>query len=230
MQTADSVDKQISNNSTEKTPKKKNDRFNWWQSLLMITITLVISVVVAYFVSDKYLWSKEDQSQLAERLKYYKVEVDAKPNDPKTRVDLGYAYFLNGDHGEAIKQYKVALDLDKEFFDAYLNLGIVYNDEERYDEALEMSMKATELSPRDYKGFLLKGMAYRNLKMYLDASEALDQANRLMPGNTDIIFEAGRVAEGQGQLDAAEEIYKEALNYDPLYKPALEALDRLASK
>ncbi|PLR91919.1 tetratricopeptide repeat protein [Bacillus sp. T33-2] len=217
----------------EKAPspkKKKNDRFKWWQSALILLLTLGISVSSAYMISDKYLWSDIDQNQVKQRLSHAKDQVDLKPNDSKARVDLGYAYFLNEENEEAIKQYKIALDLDKQNFNAYLNLGIVYNDEKRYDDALKNAMKATELSPRDYKGHLLKGMAYRNLKMYKEASETLAEADKLMPGNTDIIFEAGRVAEAQGKKDAAEEIYKEALSYDPLYKPALEALDRIASK
>ncbi|MDR6121604.1 tetratricopeptide (TPR) repeat protein [Bacillus sp. SLBN-46] len=215
---------------TKKNKKKKNDRFKWWQALLILMLTLGVSITAAYMISDKYLWSDVDQNQLKDRLDHAKVAVEQKPNDSQARVELGYAYFLNDNNDEAIKQLKVALDLDKKDYNAYLNLGIVYNDEQRYDDALRNAIKATDLSPRDYKGHLLKGIAYRNLKMYKEASESLSQADKLMPGNTDIIFESGRVAEAQGKKDAAEEIYKEALSYDPLYKPALEALDRLSSK
>jgi tetratricopeptide (TPR) repeat protein len=214
----------------KKTKKKKNDRFKWWQALLILIVTIGVSVTAAYLISDKYLWSDVDQNQLKERLDHAKAVADQKPNDPQARVELGYAFFLNNDNDEAIKEFKLALDLDKKNYNAYLNLAIVYKDEKRYDDALKNAVKATDLSPRDYKGHLLKGIAYRNLKMYKEASETLAQADKLMPGNTDIIFESGRVAESQGKKDAAEEIYKEALSYDPLYKPALEALDRLSAK
>ena len=210
--------------------KKKNDRFKWWQALLILLLTLGISVTTAYIISDKYLWSNVDQNQLKDRLEYAKADVDKKPNDPQARVELGYSYFLNGDNDEAIKQLKVALDLDKKNYNAYLNLSIVYNDEKSYDNALKNAIKATELSPRDYKGHLLKGMSYRNLKLYKEASKSLSEADKLMPGNTDIIYESGKVAEDQGKKEAAEEIYKEALSYDPLYKPALAAHDRLSAK
>lgn len=214
----------------KKTKKKNNDRFKWWQALLILIITLGVSTTSAYFISDKYLWSDIDQNQLKERLDHAKSTVDQKPNDSQARVELGYSYFLNGDNDESIKQLKLALDLDKKDYNAYLNLSIVYNDEKSYDNALKYAIKATDLSPRDYKGHLLKGMSYRNLKMYKEASESLFEADKLMPGNTDIIFESGKVAEAQGKKAAAEEIYKEALSYDPLYKPALEALDRLSAK
>jgi tetratricopeptide (TPR) repeat protein len=215
---------------SKKEKKSKSNRFKWWQSLLILATTLVVSVGSAYYISDRYLWSDYDQNQLNQQFETYQAQVDAKPNEPKHRVNLGYAYFLKGDNKNAIKQYKVALDLDKNYFDAYFNLGLVYNTEERLDDAILMAQKATEISPRDYKGFLLKGMVYRKLKMYPEAIEALNEANRLMPANTDIIYEAGRVAEDQGELESAEEIYKDALTYDPLYKPALEGLERVATK
>jgi tetratricopeptide (TPR) repeat protein len=218
----------INDNQNKGEKDKKSDRFKWWQSLMMLFLTLIVSVGAAYYISDTFLWSKVDENRINEQLKHYKDSVNAEPNNPKHRVNLGYTYFLKGINDEAIKQLKLAIDLDKDNFDAYLNLGIVYNDEERYDDALKMGEKATKLSPRDYKGFLVKGIAFRKLKMYDDSIEALDQANQLMPGNTDIIYEIGLVAENQNAFKEAEDMYKEALNYDPLYKPALEGLDRIA--
>jgi tetratricopeptide (TPR) repeat protein len=231
-------DQNTNSNSTEaqnnqdidvkKKKKIKKDRLPWWQSLLILFLTLGISVGAAYYISDTYFWSKIDMNRVNEQLTYYKNKVDEQPNDPQQRVNLGYTYFLKGNNDEAIKQYKVALDLDKNFYDAYLNLGIVYNEEERFDDALKMFQKVTDIAPRDYKGHLYKGIVYRQLKMYEDSIEVLSQANVLMPGNSQIIYEIGRVAEAQGQNKEAEELYKEALNYDPLFKNALEGLERIA--
>ncbi|MDQ6600342.1 tetratricopeptide repeat protein [Bacillus salipaludis] len=217
----------------DKTPNKqvkksKNDKFKWWQTLLILTITLVVAVGASYYVSNKYLWPKYNMNRLKQQLESAKAEADAKPNEPKSHVDLGYAYFLNDNNDEAIKQYKMALDLDKNYFNAYFNLGLVYNEENRLNDSIKMAQKATEISPKDYKGWLLKGMSFRKLKMYKDSIKALNEANRLMPSNTDIIFEVGLVAEDQGDKRNAEEIYKTALNYDPLYKPALDGLKRVS--
>jgi tetratricopeptide (TPR) repeat protein len=213
----------------KKAKKSKKEKFTWWQTLLILFLTLGVSVGAGYYVSDKYFWSDFDQTQLKKQFEYYKGQVDAQPNEPKHRVNLGYSYFLLGDNEEAIKQFKVALDIDKNYYDAYLNLGIVYSEDGRHDEALKMAEKAIKIAPRDYKSNLLKGTAYRNLKMYDEAIETLSKANELMPGNTDIITELGKVAEDQGDKKNAEELYKEALNYDPLYKPAIEGLDRVAA-
>jgi tetratricopeptide (TPR) repeat protein len=222
------------NQKPQEKPKKvmkvKNEKFKWWQTLLILSLTLLISVGAAYYISDKYFWSKMDMNRVSEQLDYYKNKVDGEPNEPKHRVNLGYTYFLKGDNDEAIKQLKVALDLDKKNYDAYLNLSIVYKDQGELDNALKAAEKCVDLNPREYKGLLQKGSIYRELKMYKDSLETLNQANSLMPGNTDIIYEIGRLAEDQGQLTEAEAIYKDALNYDPLYKNALKGLDRIASK
>nr|WP_263324846.1 tetratricopeptide repeat protein [Neobacillus sp. Marseille-Q6967] len=214
----------------KKVKKTKTEKFNWWQTLLILFLTLGVSIGAGFYISDKYFWSDFDKNQLKEQFQHYKNQVEAEPNNPEHRVNLGYSYYLLGKNDEAIKQFKVALDLDKNYYDAYLNLGIVYNEEERLDEALKMATKAAEIAPRDYKANLLKGTAYRKLKLYDEAIETLSKANELMPGNTDIITELGRVAEEQGDIKNAEELFKEALNYDPLYKPALEGLDRVAAK
>lgn len=211
--------------------KVKMDRFTWWQSTLLLVSTLVICLTAGYYISDQFLWDKSAQAkQIDDQITFYKEEVKQKPNDPKNRVQLGYSYFLKKDYDEAIKQYKTAISLDDNFFDAYLNLSIVYDKQDRTDDALQNAIKATEISPRDYKGHILKGKSYRKLKMYDEANEALAEADRLNAGNVDTIYEIGLVAENQGKKKDAEAIYKEALTFDPLFKPALEALERIASK
>lgn len=216
--------------SNKETRTKKNDRFTKLQGISLIIATLLISLVGGYVISDKYIWSKQDESRIEQQVNYYEGLVSKEPNKAEHRVNLGYSYHLNGDNEEAIKQLQMAIDLDKKNVSAYFNLGIVYNDEERYDDALKQSNKAVELAPRDYKGHLLEGMIYRKLKMYDEALASLQEADKLMPVNNDIIYEIGRVAEDQGNVKDAEELYKKALSYDPLYKPASEALTRLAGK
>lgn len=218
----------IDNQETKET-RKKNQHFSKLQGISMIIATLLISLVAGYFISDKYLWKEED-TRLAQQLEFYKNEVSKKPNDSMNRVNLGYTYHLVDDSDEAVKQLLLAVDLDKENVSAYFNLGLVYSDQERFNDALKQAKKAADLAPRDFKGFLLKGMVLRQMKKYDESLVALEEANKLMPANTDIIFEIGKVAEDQGKTEDAEKLYKEALSYDPMYKPASEALEKMAKK
>lgn len=222
------IEKPESNKNTRE--MKRKDRFTKLQGLSLIIATLLISLIGGYLVCDKFIWSNKDQSRIDQQIAFYEGQVSKEPNNPEHRVNLGYSYNLKGQNEDAIKQLLIAIDLDKKNVGAYFNLGVVYNDEKRYDDALKQSKKAVELAPKDYKGYLLEGMVYRKLKMYKDALASLEEANKLMPVNNDIIFEIGRVAEDQGKVTDAEELYKKALSYDPLYKPASEALTRLAAK
>jgi tetratricopeptide (TPR) repeat protein len=215
--------------SREKVQKIKRDRFTWWQSLIILAATLVICLSAGYYISEKYLWN-QTSDQLDKQLKYYQAQVNAKPNDSNLRVQLGYTYFLKGDDSNAITELQTAKNLDNKNYSAYLNLAIVYDKENRNDDALQMAQKAASLAPQDYKSLLLEGRSYRKLKMYKQATEALQNANRFKPANTDIVYEAGLLAEDQGKKSDAEALFKEALSYDPTYKPALQELDKLSKK
>lgn len=217
-------------NNKETRATKKSGYFTKLQGFALIIATLIISIFGGYFISDKYVWANGDDVRLNQQLEYYQALVKQESNNSENRVNLGYSYHLVGKSDEAIKQLKLAIDLDKTNVGAYFNLGIVYSDEKRFDDALIQAKKAVDLAPKDYKGYLLQGMVYRELKKYDKALESLAEADRLMPVNTDIIFEIGRVAEDQGKIKDAEELYKECLNYDPLFKPASEALSRLSDK
>jgi tetratricopeptide (TPR) repeat protein len=210
--------------------QRKSGYFTKLQGISLIIATLLISLVSGYIISDKFIWKNNNDNRLEQQVAYYEGLVSKESNNPEHRVNLGFSYHLIGKSEDAVKQLKIAIDLDKENVGAYFNLGLVYNDQERYDDALKQSKKAVELAPRDFKGHLLEGMVYRKLKMYEEALVSLQEADKLMPVNNDIIFEIGRVAEDQGNVKDAEELYKKALSYDPLYKPASEALTRLAAK
>ncbi|NHM29945.1 tetratricopeptide repeat protein [Neobacillus terrae] len=224
------LQEEASSTEKNKKPKKqKKNRFKCWQSLILLVATLAISLSAGYYFSNKYLWNK-NADQIEKQLDYYKMQVNEKPNDPTLRVQLGYTYFLKGDTDSAIKEYQTAKSLDKNFYEAYLNLSIAYDKEKRTDDALQMAAKAVKLSPRDYKSHLLLGRSYRKLKMYKEATKSLEEAARLKPGNTDVVYEVGMTAEAQGKKKEAEKIYKETLTYDPTFKPAITALDRLNGK
>jgi Tfp pilus assembly protein PilF len=124
--------------NAELAKKITKDRFKWWQSLIIVVVTLIICLSTGYYVSAKYLWNKKDE-QIAKQIEYNKTLVEQKPNDPSLRVQLGFSYFLNGDDDQAIKEYKLAKNLDKEYYAAYLNLAIVYDKQNRTDDALQGS-------------------------------------------------------------------------------------------
>ncbi|MFC4800127.1 tetratricopeptide repeat protein [Neobacillus sp. GCM10023253] len=213
-----------------RTAKKKPKTFSQKTSILLLLLTLVFSVGTGYALGHFYFWNDIDMKRVNEQLAFYKEEVRKDPTNLQNRIILGYTYYLKGDNDEAIKQYDYVLEQDKNYYDAHYNMGLVYVKEERYNEALIAFEKCVKIAPKDFKGYVQMGIAYRGLKEYDKATKALEQANKMAPTNADIIYQIGMVAEAQGQYDDAIAIYKDALQYDPLYKDAVAALDRLKDK
>ncbi len=213
-------------NQPEKQPKKFKKR----TAFLLLFLTLAISIGTGYALGHFYFWNDIDMKRVNEQLDYYKEAVRKDPANLQNRIVLGYTYYLKGDNDEAIKQFDYVLEQDKNYYDAHYNIGLVFLDEERYNDALIEFEKCVKIAPKDYKGFVQQGIAYRGLKEYDKATKALEAANKLAPTNSDIIFQIGMVAEAQGKYQDAIDIYKDALQYDPLYKDALDALDRLKDK
>jgi tetratricopeptide (TPR) repeat protein len=223
---------------TEKVPKevegkpakKQPKTFTKKTSFLLLFLTLVITVGAGYALGHFYFWNDIDMKRVNEQLKYYEAEVKKDPSNLENHIVLGYTYYLKGEHEDAIKQFDYVLEQDKNYYDAHYNLGLVFLKEERYSEAIIEFEKCTKIAPRDFKGYMQMGITYRELKDYDKATKALEEANKLSRTNADIIYQIGMVAEAQKKYDDAIAIYKDALQYDPLFKDAINALDRLKDK
>jgi Tfp pilus assembly protein PilF len=208
---------------------KPNKKFSKITAFSLIAITFVFCLFLIYFLSENFIKNNSDNRMIAQ-VAYDKKQVNKKPNDPALRVQLGFTYFMNGDDSDALEQFSKALSLDKNYYPAYLNMAILYDSQDKNNKALVNASKASELAPKDYRALVLKGRAYRKLKIYDKASIALEAAIELNPGNVDTMYEIGYLAEVQGDYNAANEIYKDALNYNPIYKPALKGIERMKEK
>lgn len=217
----------ITQEVNEKQPKKQPKTFTLFQSILLLLLSFGITLGSGYALGHFVFWNDIDMKRVNEQLAFYKEKVRIDPANLENRIVLGYTYFLKGDNDEAIKEFSYVIDQDNKYYDAYYNMGLVFLDEERYNDALSMFDKAVQIAPKDFKGHVQMGITYRNLKMFDDAMKSLQEANKLSPANSDILYEIGMVAEAQGELELAVDIYKESLAYDPLFEDAVNALDRL---
>lgn len=211
----------------EKQTKKPPKMFTILQSILLLVLSLVITSGGGYALGNYFFWEDIDMKRVNEQYDHYKEQVRIDPSNLEYRIILGYTNYLKGNNDDAIREFMYVLDQDENYFDAHYNLGLVYLEEERYNEALTSFNKSAQVAPKDYKGHLQMGVTYRHLEMYEEAKVSLEKANQLTPGNSDIIFQIGLVVEAQGDFELAVEVYKDALQYDPLYEEAVVALDRL---
>ncbi|MCO5171871.1 MAG: tetratricopeptide repeat protein [Planctomycetes bacterium] len=104
--------------------------------------------------------------------------VEARPDDPRARRELGFALLLQGDHAGAAAALERACALDGLDFEAHLQLAQALEALGRTDDAIERFRRATRLGPRHV-------VAWRGLSRLLlargarrDREEALDALAR----------------------------------------------------
>lgn len=217
---------EVEETRSKKTPKT----FTKFQSILLLFLSFAITAGAGYALGHFYFWNDVDMKRVNEQLEYYQQQVKKDPANLENRIVLGYTYFLKGQNDKAIREFDYVIEQDKNYYDAHYNMGLVFLDEKRYNEALLSFDKAVKIAPKDFKGHVQLGITYRNLKMYEEANKSLAEANKLNPANADIIYQIGLVAEDQGDYKTAIDIYKESLQYDPLFEDANNALERLKDK
>lgn len=201
--------------------------FTLIQAIAVILISALVFVGSGYVVGKKFFWKTVQDTRIDQQLAYYKAKVEAQPKVAEDRVNLGYTYYLKGEYKEALQHLKIATEIDPKYADAFYNTGLVYKEQKSYDEALESFSKAAKLAPRDYKHFMQMGVIYNAQGNYKAAITALNRANGEKPGSADVIYQIGIAAEKTGDKDGARELYTTAVNYDPNYKEAKDALARL---
>lgn len=218
--------KQVEETQSKNPPKT----FSITQTILLFILAIMITSGGGYALGHFYFWNDIDMKRVNEQLSFYQERVRVDPTNLEYRIILGYTHYLKGSNNDAIREFMYVLSEDEGYYDAHYNLGLVYLDEKRYSEALSSFNRTIQIAPRDFKGYVKMGVAYRGLGMYEEALDVLNTANQLNRTNSDIVYQIGAVAEAMGDYQEATEIYKDALQFDPLFQPALEALERLEAK
>lgn len=199
-----------------------------WKEVLIILGCALIVFSAGQYVGKKYFWNQFDKTPLVE--KQYQsalTKVKQTPNDPNSHIDYGWALYQKGQYNEALAEYKKATDLDDKNFRAYLNLGIAYRQVEKKDIAASTFQKAIELSPKSYEAHYYLGLTFQTNGKLDQAIQELELADKLHPGSSQIMYDIGQTKEKMGDSLGAQSEYKYALQYDPNFSKAQEALSRL---
>ena len=145
---------------------------------------------------------------------------------------LGFIYHHFGRFDEAIAFFQRALSINPKYTDAALNLTVVFNDTGQYNKAKEIYNEIFELSVDRKSGqqitdnFVRGKLAnmhcaladvYSSMGIYEDAIDEYRKALRLEPEFVDIINKLGVSLRESGQLDEAEDCFKNAIDIRPGY-------------
>lgn len=216
-------------NAQMKIPSSEKS-FTLLQAIALILVSALVFTGAGYLIGKTFFWKSLTETRIDQQLKYYEATVQANPKDSQARVNYGYTLLLKERYDDALQQLKVAETIDPKFEAPVYNEGLVYKGQKQYDQAIGAFTRAAKLAPRDYKNYLQMGVIYNLQGKYKDAVASLNKANQNEPGSSDIIYQIGFAAEKTGDKEGAKQMYQQALNFDPNYKDAKDALARLGVK
>ena len=98
------------------------------------------------------------------------------------------------------------------------------------DTAIEELETATQLDHQDHKAFCYLGAAYSGKGRYNAAIGAFKAAEQMSPGTASIHYNIAQAYEAAGVLAEAEYEYAKALEIDPNYVKARDALAKLKER
>lgn len=139
--------------------------------------------------------------------------------------NLGVTLMAGGRFSESEECYRRALTIQPDYFEALNNLGICLKNQGRLAEA-ETSLRRVLQQRPDYAeawnnlGSILSKGANRSA----EAESCLRKALELQPTFAVAWKNLGDVLQGQGSSDASEQCYHQALDHQPDYTDAYDAL------
>jgi tetratricopeptide (TPR) repeat protein len=187
------------------------------------TLIVALSVVLAAEATATY-----QRNQLwASAIDLWKDSVSKSPDKYRPRFQLAYAYFQEGDYGDAIQQFQKVSELRKPTYELLVDWGLAYNAAGNLDQALDKMKQAATLE-RNAHVYSQLGMIYGKMGKYPEALDALATAQQLNPRFAMTYYTRGNVYESQGNRAQAAEEYRHALARDSQLAIAREALARVS--
>lgn len=146
-----------------------------------------------------------------------------------TGTSLGQAYIRQGDYEAALEKIEGAIRSDPRYAPAYSARGLLYERINRADRAGAAYARSVELAPED--GALLNNygswLCRNGQPAEADAMFVRALDDPFFRGKLEVLFNAGRCAQGAGELASADGYYRRALELDPAHAPSLSQMARL---
>lgn len=155
---------------------------------------------------------------------------DAKTPQEKAAaaVELGRAYYDEGQEKKAEDQYNAALALDASNVAAHLELGRIAWEQHHLDKADAEFQQVMRLAPNAGAGYAAEGQLFAATGHVAQARPLLEKADALDDRDWASRYQLALILEDAGESAPARELLNRVLQLQPDYTPAREqlALDR----
>jgi tetratricopeptide (TPR) repeat protein len=120
--------------------------------------------------------------------------------------------FSEGRLAEAAAEYERALRLNPDELNVLNSLGVCYARLNRAGQAHDMFKKAQQAAPDDYMAYYNEAYALMDSdrEEWQEAERLLHRCLSLQPGQPDVLFQLGRVAQKRGRFNQALDYYQQA--------------------
>jgi len=112
----------------------------------------------------------------------------------------------------------------------HFRLGVEAFKAGEIDRAIEELESATQIDHANHKAFTYLGAAYAAKQRYNAAIGAFKTAEQIAPGVASIHYNIAQAYEATGIVSEAEYEYERAIEIDPNYTKAQEAVQKLKKK
>jgi tetratricopeptide (TPR) repeat protein len=157
----------------------------------------------------------------------YEVAAMLNPSMALPYFEAAKVLSARGEHRAAAERCRIGLEREPRSFYGHYTLGVVYQKAGQWNEAQAVFAKAVEINPRDPRGQAnLAAAALRTGDLDLAAvhfQRMIDLRHQVAGAQ----YNLGVIAARRQNLAEAERRYKLALQADPSFAPALQALSKL---
>lgn len=164
-------------------------------------------------------------------LKTYETLVKIMPDEPQFRISLATLYAQTGNPlalpacDSLIRNYSGEADLQ-----GYFIKGLYHAQVKESEKAVQLFDSCISMQYNFSDAYREKAIALNNLSKHLEAAKTLELQLTIDPGNEEAYYWLGRTFEKLNQKEQAVKNYRRAVQFDPGYAEALDALARLGEK
>lgn len=207
-------------------PRGTDDRLvPTWLALLVLLLLVAIVAVGGFILRGVFSDAGLTQSQ--REVKRWESEATARPNDPRVRLSLGYAYQVDKQYDKALDQYRQVLTVDPSSTGALYNMGVIYVTLGLGKQAETRFWDVLEVDPQHALAAKALGDYYASQGHYKSLIKAVRPVVQADPRLADLQYLMGFAYEKLGKPDWARARYRLALQYAPDLKEARVGLRRL---
>lgn len=182
---------------------------------LAATLGVVAPLYILRTVTRNFDWQNE--------VVLYTRTLATSPEAYPIRINLGVAYWAQGDATAAEREWREALKLAPDSEVILNNLGVLLITEKRYPEAVEFFERAIRINPDYARAHQSLGVAYEGAGLSRLAEEQYRAAVALAPLNFQarnllgkLYLDAGRLSEAEEQFRRSVEIEANVVGLDAL--------------